>query len=214
MPAKNSLKEYVENGYYHVYNRGVAKNDIFLDAQDYGVFLSYLKEYLSPPITPPREEIINSANPYQRNNFFEQIRLLAYCLMPNHFHLLVRQNEPRTIEEFMRSFSVRYSGYFNKRYKRVGHLFQGVYKGVLITHDNYLWWLSRYIHRNPLEIMDKAQLLFSYNYSSYAAYLGLTNPAWIETATILNQIRNYQAFVEGTKEDFPLEDLALEEITI
>lgn len=197
MPAKNSLKDYIENGYYHLYNRGVAKNNIFVDQQDYAVLLSYLKEYLSPPIALTPEQIIQSGSPYQRNNFYEEIRLLAYCLMPNHFHLLLHQNEPRSIETFMRSVFVRYSGYFNKRHDRVGHVFQDVYKGVLIKNDEHLWWLSRYIHRNSLEILASGQPLSSYPYSSYASYLGLNNKVWLDTSPVLSEIKDYSHFVEN-----------------
>src|SRR3989338_4061501 len=102
MPARNSTKQYIENGYYHIYNRGVEKRTIFKDAQDYAVFLSYLKEYL----TPKNEKELNDkfSNPdisykekdkiiklLRLNNFSEEITLLSYCLMPNHFHFFVKQ---------------------------------------------------------------------------------------------------------------------------
>ena len=102
MPAKNSVKNYVENSYYHLYNRGVEKRIIFQDSQDYAVFLNYLKEYLLPKdeqnlrnkLTDPnisykeKDKIIKLL---RLNNFTDEIILIAYCLMPNHFHLLVKQ---------------------------------------------------------------------------------------------------------------------------
>ena len=92
MPAKNSTKTYVENGYYHIYNRGVEKRTIFLDQQDYGVFLSYLKEYLLPKDEKGlHEKLSNSNTSYQEkdkfikllrlNNFNQEITFIAYCLM-------------------------------------------------------------------------------------------------------------------------------------
>src|SRR3989304_6385484 len=102
MPSKHSTKTYIENSYYHIYNRGVEKRNIFLDQQDYGVFLSYLKEYLLPK--NERELANKLADPnvssrekakiiklLRMNNFADEIILFAYCLMPNHFHLLIKQ---------------------------------------------------------------------------------------------------------------------------
>ncbi len=143
MPAKNSVKEFRANAYYHIYNRGVEKRAIFLDDQDYGVFKSYLKVYLLPKDEVTLQQTLNSSfsNPSEKadairlvklNNFADSIRLLAYCLMPNHFHLLIKQSEESSIDIFMNSLTTRYSMYFNKRYKRVGHLFQGTYKAVLV----------------------------------------------------------------------------------
>lgn len=209
MPAKNSQKQYSENGYYHLYSRGVAKNEIFLDEQDYGVFLSYLKEYLSLKKDSPfnkGESFTHGESffrphrffyQYQRKNYHGEIELLAFCLMPNHFHLLVKQKKFRSIESFMRSLLTRYSGYFNKQHRRVGHLFQGVYRGILVREEEYFWWLSRYIHRNPAELNNVA--LSSYPYSSYPAYLGMEKIDWLNTGEILEGIKDYERFVEVTE---------------
>lgn len=197
MPAKNALKPYYENGYYHIYNRGVAKGLVFLDHQDYLVFMSYLKEYLSPPRPPSEEELLSNKRRYLIKNYHDKIVILAFGLMPNHFHLIVKQTDSRVIEFFMRSLLTRFAGYFNKRHdKRVGHLFQDVYKGRLIEKDEDLWWLSRYIHRNPQEFLKNDQRLADYPYSSYSAYLGLQNLSWVDSSIILSQIKNYQDFVE------------------
>lgn len=198
MPAKNRLKQYVENGYYHIYNRGVVKSDIFLDKQDYAVFLSYLKEYLSPPVPPSEEETKKLGYYYFRKNYHQKINLIAFVLMPNHFHFLVKQIDPRIIEGLMRSLITRYSRYFNKHHDRVGHLLQDVYKGVLVEKEEYFLWLSRYIHRNPLEIIKEGSPLSSYPYSSYPTYLGLQETSWLETTYILKQAGNYKDFVEGS----------------
>lgn len=209
MPAKNALKLYLEHGYYHLYNRGVARDEIFLDEQDYAVFLSYLKEYLSPPaLDRVPQESINEE--YKRKNFSDEINLVAYCLMPNHLHLLVSQLEPRSIEGFTRALLGRYASYFNKRHGRVGHLFQGVYKGILIENEVYLLWLSRYIHRNPMGILRRGCLISSYNYSSYPAYLGKENHCWLKPEVILSLVKSYEDFVEQTENERPLQELTLE----
>lgn len=213
MPAKNALKRYTESGSYHLYNRGVAKNEIFLQEQDYLVFVHYLKEYLSPPKPLPPEVAAAMRTPYLLKNYHGEIELIAFCLMPNHFHLLLKQKGLRSIESFMRSLLIRYTAYFNKNHQRVGHVFQGVYKGKLIEQDEYFWWLTRYIHRNPLELLQQKQKLIDYPYSSYPTYLGKTSVRWLSTQDILGRIKNYQEFAEGKEENLPenYPDLILEE---
>lgn len=210
MPAKNTIKTYVEGGIYHVYNRGVEKRTIFEDEYDYRVFLNCFKEALLPPEKLPKTPIEFTLKgdtfkgvPKRVKNFFGAIDLLAYCLMPNHFHLLIKQQNNRVIDSFMRSIATRYSIYFNKRYKRVGPLFQGAYKAALIVSDVYLLHLSRYIHRNPLKIMTDLVNC----YSSYAEYLGKRKIEWVKPEIILasfqptqlpflRHINSYKKFVE------------------
>jgi len=164
MPAKNSRKIFAPNSYYHIYNRGVEKRTIFLEDIDYNVFLSYIQTYILPKdektlnyiISDPKAEWKekNKAIKLLRlNNFFKSLSLISYALMPNHFHFLVKQKEENIIDRFMNSFCTRYSMYFNKKYKRIGTLFQGVYKAVLVDSDEQLHHLSRYIHRNPLPLL-------------------------------------------------------------
>lgn len=158
MPARNSIKNYIANGYYHIYNRGVEKRLIFQDDQDYAVFLGYLKEYLLPKdeknlrmkLSDPdisfreRAKILRIL---RMNNFTDEVTLIAYCLMPNHFHLFVKQKSLNTIDRFMQSLCTRYTMYFNKKYKRVGPLFQSVYKAVPLSNESQFLHLSRYIHK-------------------------------------------------------------------
>ena len=106
----------------------------------------------------------------------------------------------------MRSLLTRYSRYFNRRHDRVGHLLQDVYKGILVDNENYFWWLSRYIHRNPIELLDEKESLVSYPYSSYSAYLKSKKINWIETKYLLDEINNYKNFVENSEISEP-EDL-------
>ncbi len=161
MPAKNSVKNYLANSFYHIYNRGVEKRDIFLDSQDFAVFMSYLKVYLLPKDLERLKSILFSpASDYAEKekarkllslkNFADEIELHAYALLPNHFHLLIKQMSENSMNQFVQSLLIRYSGYFNRKYKRVGKLFQGVYKAVLINSDEQLLHLSKYIHLNPL----------------------------------------------------------------
>ena len=224
MPAKNSIKIYSENGYYHIYNRGVEKRIIFQDDQDYAVFLSYLKTYLLPKneeklrnnLADPnitykeREDILKQL---RLKNFSETISLLAYCLMPNHFHFLIQQTSADAMDSFMKALCTRYAMYFNARYKRVGPLYQGVYKAVLVNSDEQLLYLTSYIHRNPLGNLatkgENLRAILTKQPSSYPEYLGKQHTEWIHPEEILSffskkySTLSYPAFVEQTS-DFGL----------
>lgn len=194
MPAKNSIKEYRENSYYHIYNRGVEKRDIFLDNQDFAVFMSYIKTYLLPKDIDFLQEILtnplstskqksDSLRQLKLNNFNGNIKLLAYCLMTNHFHLLLKQIDQNGIDRFMNSLMTRYTMYFNKRYKRVGPLYQGNYKAVIVQSEEQLLHLSRYIHINPDSKGDAFQ---GYPHSSYLQYISGKHEDWLNSDEILN----------------------------
>ena len=213
MPAKNVVKIYISNSIYHVYNRGVEKRKIFMDEQDHKVFLNYLKEYLSPP--PDTQSLkqaftLKGENfkgiPKQILNYSDEISLLAFCLMPNHIHLLIKQKNKSSIGKFAKSLFTRYSMYFNKKYKRIGSLFQGPYKATNVVNKDYLLDITRYIHRNPLKLTKN---LIDY-YSSYAHYLNQFNIPWLKNKEVLDyfnessfikskNIKSYKEFVEKFK---------------
>jgi len=219
MPSKNTIKDYLEGGIYHVYNRGINKQDIFLDKKDYAMFMFYLKLYLKKSEDIKDIDIQKRAY-LLRKNFYERIDLVSFCLMPNHFHLIIKQRGEKDIADFMKCLMTNYSMYCNKRHNRVGTLFQGRYKAVLIKNDEYLLHLSRYIHLNPLA---KGLSLGKYDYSSYQSYLGLKNLKWLNTNLILDYFDNhnqhisidndtYKSFVENLAYDSKkiLGDLTLE----
>lgn len=228
MPRKNSLKIYVEGGYYHLYNRGVEKRNIFLDDRDYKVFLHFLKKYLSPPAsisTSLTESTLTGVTPVRQRpiqTVYGVVTLLVYCLMPNHFHLLVKQDIKEGITKLMNRIATNYGMYFNKRYERVGSLFQGVYKAVLIDNEEQLLHLSRYIHLNPFEIENgKLDKLIDYPYSSYGDYLGQRKTKWLKIDEILLYFKtrkrtdavdylSYQSFVEDYKEKYDLGGIVIE----
>lgn len=222
MPAKNRNKFYIEDSYYHVYNRGVEKRNIFLDQKDYHVFLNLLKIYLLP-ITEAKTHL-NKLFPEKRNRvrktFYDEIELHAFCLMPNHFHLLLKQHSKNSMTEFIRSVCTSYSMYFNKRYKRVGSLFQGVYKAAHVMEDEYILHLSRYIHRNPLKLAGSDLVnLDKYPYSSLSTYSNSNQRPWVTTQFILNYFDSaktptlsYHEFVQSIDDDVEgLTPLTLEE---
>ena len=186
----------------------MARANIYIDKKDYKTFLSYLKLYLTIPNL--QGVSLKVAPSRQLRNHADVISLQAYCLMPNHFHLLVYQTEPTGINYFMRSLATKYSMYFNRKYKRVGPLFQGTYKAVEITSEEQLIYLSKYIHRNPTDLLPSGSLpegyLEDYKYSSYGNYLQLFSQSWIKTEDILsyfslvNKVKSYRNFVEEVDE--------------
>lgn len=189
MPSKNVIKEYVKDGIYHSYNRGINKQDLFLDKRDYATFLYFLRLYLSPPEKelPMCEGVTLTRQTRGRKNFYGKIELLGYCLMPNHFHLLIKQRDEKDLSEFMRCLMTNYSMYFNHRYERIGPPFQGTYKAVLVRNEDYLLHLSRYIHLNPTSLNGVTlRNLLQYDWSSYAEYLGKRDTEWVRSNLILS----------------------------
>lgn len=195
MPSRHALKVYVEGGYYHIYNRGVEKKPIFLEHRDYLIFIRFLEQYLSPPGIITADSI---------KNYFGKINLIAYCLMPNHFHLLVQQRPADAITGLMRSLITRYVKFFNQKYQRVGPLFQSRYKAACIIGNFQILQMSKYIHRNPLFLNNKGGLA-SYKYSSYRHYLDLDCPEWIQRKQLFKMIGLsiplYKELVESEVDD-------------
>ncbi len=159
------------NAVYHVYNRGTEKRKIFLDHADWSRFLSNLQEF-------------NDANPAMHWKYKESevqlrtpplVQILAYCLMPNHYHLMLRQIHENGIPLFMQKLGTGYTNYFNQKNERSGALFQGRFKSVAVERDEYLGYLPHYIHLNPKEVVGENWR--TYPWSSYLAYIGRPNPA-------------------------------------
>ncbi len=190
MPSKNILKEDVADSFYHVYFRGGNRSRIFRDEVDFEKMLQLFARYLS------LEEAKNSAG-LSFPNYYNKLELLAFCLMPNHVHLLVYQHQQGAMTEFMRSLLTSYSMYFNKKYKRSGPLFESRYKASMITDEAYLEHITRYIHLNPRQWRD-------YEYSSLPYYLHQITDAWIEPKRILDMFSgadDYVRFVEDYEQN-------------
>ncbi len=212
MPAKNTIKQYIENACYHIYNRGVDKREIFLNGQDCRVFLYYLKFYLSSPETLTDDTFLTPKMLYkiQNLNLSKEVDLLSFALMPNHFHIQVRQYTKYGIEKLTRRILTAYAQYFNRQYKRIGTLFESTYKGVLLQTEEQFLYLSSYIHRNPMRL--RSPKFDFIQFSSYLYYLGNKQADWVKPKEILSYFRSsrninksdilsYQSFVESFKEN-------------
>lgn len=180
---------------YHLYNRGVEKRKIFMDDEDYLRFIHDLFEFndenpalnLTYHITYKQSKEVGLPK-IERGARKMLIELLVFCLMPNHFHLLVIPKVERGITEFMQKLGTGYTNYFNKKYERVGPLFQGRYKMAVIKNESYFIHLPYYIHLNPLDLIEPkwrkgeiknrekaAKFLENYRWSSYPDYISKKN---------------------------------------
>lgn len=169
MPARNTIRIDEPDSYYHVYARGVNKEAIFLDDRDKNYFISLIDRYLSSK----QQENYGRLYP----NYSNQIELLVYCLMDNHFHMLIYQNETANMSKFMSSLMTSYSRYFNLRHKRTGALFETRFRASRISSQDYLLHISRYIHLNPLRWV-------TYEHSSIRHYLHGERSEWLSTTKI------------------------------
>lgn len=172
---------------YHVYNRGDNRDDIFLNDSDYVAFLVRFKIALG--LLDPQAAQLR-IRPVPQDGF----SVLAYCLMPNHFHVLIKQNTAQDIGEVINKVCTSYVRYFNFRYKRIGNLFQDTFKAKHVDNDSYLTYLSAYIHNNPSDPLH-------YTYSSFPEYLGTRSGTLCNPDIILRYFNNdrgaYSNFVQG-----------------
>lgn len=165
------------NAYYHVMNRGVAKNAIFFNDKSYEIFLEILGE---------------SCKKFG-------VTVHAYCLMTNHYHLLL-QTPNANLSSFMQHLGCHYAKRYNNFMQTDGPLFKGRFKSIVVEKDSYLLTLSRYIHRNPMAFVKN---LKSYKWSSYPAYLKLLEcQPWLNKDEVLHMLSmdedpiSYENFVE------------------
>lgn len=181
--------------------------DIFCDEADYRFFLYRLKENLfsasqrgtllqeGAPLEPKQRGYTRKTLP---SNAFG---LLCYCLMPNHFHFLVCQNGILPVGKLISKICTGYSMYFNKKYERVGSLFQNTFKAVLVDSDSYLMWLSAYIHQNP-KVAGLVSKLENYQWSSYPDYIGQRKGTLCEKNVVLEQFSNVEAYRKFVEDSF------------
>ena len=157
---------------YHIYNRGVNKQPIFFNHNNYHYFIYKMGFH-----------------------FRDKAIILAYCLMPNHFHLLVNVIRKDFVMSGIRPFLIAYTGAINNEQQRVGPLFQGHYQSNLIDDDSYLLECIKYIHLNPVKagLVSKPQ---DWEYSSYRQYLSSINKSYIDSSLTLQFFDSKKEFVE------------------
>ena len=168
---RNPGEQIYTGGFYHAYNRGVDKRKVFMDDGDRFRFLFGLYEFNDKNFaTNFGWKITRNPGEWPEKNRECLVDILAFVLMGNHFHLLLRQATDNGVSEFMRKVGSGYTNYFNIRYHRNGALFQGKYQFRPVEDDGYLHKLHEYIHLNPTEILKPGQKLTSYRWSSLPYY--------------------------------------------
>ena len=194
MPSKFIVRNFKENRTYHVYNKAISKDNIFLDVQDYRVFLFYLYIY-----TSPNEEVSAKYSDlpkrFRDKSLVSQINILAYCLMADHFHLIIVQLRKDSIPKLMKQVVNGYTSYFNHKYKHMGPVFAGRYKAVEVGVEDTLPDLTRYIHLEPVK-RGLANSPKEYEWSSYNNYFGEKNNLRCDIDPVLNKIGTLEKFVE------------------
>ncbi|MEI7750049.1 MAG: transposase [Candidatus Moraniibacteriota bacterium] len=207
---------FANDEYYHVYNRGVDKREVFLNEGDYVRFLTYLREFNDNSTYEQRIFLKNQKNIkssskelsscIQELSSLEEsqpsVEIIAYCLSPNHYHLILKQLVENGVKIFMHKLGTGYTNYFNKKYQRSGSLFQGPFKAIHIDSNEYLLLLSAYVNRNyfihgyqgedlgtkspsggsvPTPMQDE------WKYCSALEYLGKRNGTLCKKEIVLNQ---------------------------
>ena len=167
--------KFAAGAYYHLYNRGNNFQPIFFESENYLYFLRQLRKHLTA----------------------EAAEIIAYCLMPNHYHLLVHLKTD-DLSDRMQPFALAYTKAINKRYGRVGSLFQGHFKAIHVDRDEYLLHLSRYIHLNSVAA-GLSKRPEDWEFSSYSEFVGLRRGTLPQPAVVLSQFPSpdaYRQFVE------------------
>lgn len=198
-------KEFFEtNNFYHIFNRGFKKQNIYLNSQDYKRFSSILEiypqgiewkfSYWKLQGIKWKQAIIIKCKIEEK----QLVEIIAYCLMPNHFHLLVKQQKDEGIRKFMTKLSNSYAHYFNVKHNQSGPVFEGRFKAVKIESNEQLLHVSRYIHLNPYsaEIIKKKDDLINYDFFSLKEYLNKENRLICNPAIILKQFSNLDKYLE------------------
>ena len=211
--TKMRTTTFAPNEHYHICGRGVNKNTLFLDNHDYARFL-FLLLYFQSPI--PLHNTFWYVNSFIKKKIFcvgtdklkriikdRYINLVSFALMPNHFHILVQNMEEMVISVYMQRILTAYSKYFNAKYNKSGHVFQGPFKVIHIKNNTQLLHISAYIHKNPTEIISEEKVDYEkYDWSSYRDYIDANR--WgelLDTKIISEQFKNqnlYKNFVTSS----------------
>lgn len=194
MPSR--IFPFVNGRYYHVYNRGVEKRSIFENSWDKGRLLKTMQYYQLLGPKPKLSKFLVSQL-FKPDLNKKIVDIICYCLMPNHFHFLLKQTRNGGITEFVSKLSNSYTKYYNVKQKRIGPLLQGEFKAVLIENDEQLLHVSRYIHLNPLVFL-LVKDLGEYRWSSYNEFVNNASKGICAKENILSFFKSpkdYEQFV-------------------
>lgn len=188
---------------YHVLNRGIALQPTFTTRKSFQRAIEVMRYYqnVKPPLRYSQFLVLSNKRRKQiLENLAEKkqflVEIIAYCLMPNHFHFMLKQIKENGISKFMSNFTNSYTRYFNVKNKRNGPLFEGKFKAIRVETDEQLLHLSRYIHLNPYSsyVVKTLKDLKEYPYSSFLEYLEKTQIDICDKEIILNQFKNPESY--------------------
>jgi len=227
---------FVEDKIYHIYNRGVEKRNIFMNDKDYFRFVHDLFElndenavinscYYFDPKTASIENRYLKKSTGDRKPRKLLVEILIFTLMPNHFHLLLKQKAENGISRFMHKLGTGYTNYFNKKHERVGGLFQGKFKAILVNGHAHFLHLPYYIHTNPLNllnyrsrasIVEQMKFLEKYRWNSFPDYIGKKNfPSVTQREFLLDFYGGSEKYKKETKDwlkNIPAKSTEIKEI--
>ncbi|MBI2613337.1 MAG: transposase [Candidatus Levybacteria bacterium] len=199
MPYRNT--PFVTNQIYHVFNRSIASQTVFIDKYDYKRVLDLINFYRfsKPPLRFSHYKRLSKTQKEEFEKAFminrsPMIEILAFCIMPNHVHFLLKPKEKNAVSNFMRNLQNSYSKYFNTKRERTGSLFQFMFKAVRMETDEQLVHVSRYIHLNPATayIVDTEDL-DKYEWSSFKSYISDTQSN-VSSEMILSRFKSKQDY--------------------
>lgn len=205
MPAR--ITPLVNNEYYHVFNRGINKRPIFLNKRDYERAFDVLQYYSFATIKLRFSKFLQLTKEVRQQFWNSMIKekqrlvtIICFCLMPNHFHFLLRQEKENGISRYMSNFQNSYTRFFTTKRRGIGPILQGQFKAVRVEDENQLLHLSRYIHLNPYTsfVVKELKDLVVYPWSSFPEYLGKTSTTIRDKQVILSHFKDagdYQKFL-------------------
>ncbi len=198
----------MKDGYYHIFNRGFKKQQLFFDDQDYVRFMFYVLYYQTDLVFPQVGRIVDHYIKTKR--FFlhtnhpplgdRHISLINFCIMPNHFHITVQNKPQYGVSDYLHRVQTAYAVYFNKKYKSSGHVFQGAYKLKKIEDSNYFHHLSHYIHKNPSKLPGWENTYSTYPWSSLKDHVHINR--WeelLDTTITMNAYPSAEDYLQAVR---------------
>lgn len=218
---------FVTDSTYHIYSRGVEKRKIYLDSNDYSRFTSILDHYLKYdyPYSLLKQRLMKARSKQEKQNIFlhletrrikSPVEIIAFCLMPNHYHLTLKQLVENGITNFMHRIGTSYTNFFNIRQDRSGRLFETSFKAVTVDSEEQLLHLTRYQHLNPRILgLDIPKGLIDYSWSSLSTYLGKNRFAFVKPEIVLSTFKTPKSYLEFVLAEIDeLESVRLEQVAI